>query len=108
MPISQRYNPRSKRMFPYSWSEDNIIAPTPARVLHRLAFQHASKDAAGILADAALTAEWRKRFQTQTKIRFFRPFIVSVLLAEYKQRYREELNQHGTIDGQPIDQLLTS
>ncbi len=106
MPISQRYNPRSKKMFPYTWSENNIIVPTPARVLHRTAFQHASKEVVAILADAKRLVEWQKRFEEQTKYRFFRPFIVSVLLTEYKQQYREELNKYGTINGQPINQLL--
>ncbi len=106
MRISQRYNPRSKKMFPYTWSENNVVVPTPARVLHRVAFQQASKEVVAILADTQRLSEWKKRFEEQTKYKFFRPFIVSVLLAEYKQQYREELNRYGTINGQPINQLL--
>jgi len=108
MAISQRYNPRSKKMFSYRWSEDNVIVPTPARVLHRLAFQRASKEAAAILGNPSLTEEWRQRFEAQTKSKFFRPYIVGVLLAEYKSQLRDELSLSGTLNGEPIDHLLTS
>ena len=108
MPISQRYNPRAKKMYNYTWSEDTIIVPTPARVLHRIAFQQASKEVVAILADDKRLSEWQQRFKAQTKYRFFRPYMVSILLAEYKQQFRKELAEHGTINGHPLSQLLNS
>jgi len=102
MAISQRYNPRSRKMYAYHWSEDNVIVPTPARLIHRYAFQRASKDAAAILTDANQTALWQQRFEAQTEYKHFRPYIVSILLAEYKQQLRAEYESHQTLNGQAV------
>jgi len=107
MAVSKRYNPRAKKFFSYTWSEQNVIVPTPARLIHRYAFQRASKDAAAILADTNQREVWQQRFDTQTECKFFRPYIVSVLLAEYKSQLREELECNGTLKGQPIASLIT-
>jgi len=94
-------------MYAYHWSDDNVIVPTPARLIHRYAFQRASKEAATIMADANLTAQWQQRFEAQTKNKHFRPYIVGVLLAEYKQQLRAEYEAHQTLNGQQIDTFPT-
>jgi len=74
----------------YTWNKETKVRLTPLRHIQQEAMRLANIQARSIVADPAQKAVWQSRFEGQSRYRYFRPYLVAMLMAEIKSELKEK------------------
>lgn len=75
----------------YYWNPENVVKPTPARLIHREAMAQANYQASRLLLDEQSASYWRDLYRKSKYAGPINSFIIRALLPDIKSRLRTQL-----------------